>query len=281
MNTKPLHLLFFILLLASASPLFAQNNLDKLMSKVEAGKTYALYKARKSDTATFTAAKKFYLKVIPPKYKVVYDTIVIAPALNGNLDTSNYFIQTEVLVLKEPGVAWKTAKVHSLCRDDKSTPAVALCLLKTTPEYKIIHRKFFPFKNILDTTTTDYIIPAQLKVIERKELIQETQIQRISADRKDELAPNEKLVSVKAGTWKEWDEVVCPFGEFNDPDIKDVQAALKKEAYKVNITGNFDPQTKEALHRFQADNLLEVGELTPETLERLGIRREPLISIEN
>jgi hypothetical protein len=264
----------------SSSLLSAQTNLDRMLQQVEAGKTYALYKATKNDQKTYKEENSFYIKVTPPIYKTVYDTIEITPALNGNLDTSNYFIQTEILVLKEPSLAWKTARVHELCREDKATPTLALCLLKTTPEYKIVNRKFFPFKNILDTTTTDYVIPAETKIVERKVLVQDTRIMRLTEERKNQIAKGEKLVKVNKGNWAAWSEVVCPYGEFNDPDIKEVQTALKKQNYKIKITGNFDAPTKEVLHQFQKDNMLKIGGLSEETLTRLGIRREPLISVD-
>ncbi len=266
--------------LMSSTPLTAQNNLDQMLSAVEAGKTYALYKAKKNDQKTFTEAEDFYLKVVPPIYKTVYDTIVITPALNGNLDTSNYFIQTEILVIKEPSLAWKTAKVHAMCRADEATPALSLCLLKTTPDYRIINRKFFPFKNILDTSTTDFIIPAVTTVVERQVLVQRTRLIRFNSTRKEELANGEKMVKINKGQWAAWEEVVCPFGQFNDPDIKEIQTALRKQDYQIKVTGNFDVATKEALYQFQRDNMLEVGGLSEETLKRLNIRREPLISVE-
>lgn len=274
---SPFFLLFF---LYGSNISIAQTNLDKMLQQVEAGKTYALYKATKADSEVYTEENSFYIKVTPPIYKTVYDTIEITPALNGNLDTSNYFIQTEILVLKEASLAWKTARIHQLCREDKSTPVLALCLLKTTPEYQIVNRKFFPFKNILDTTTTDYIIPAEIEIVERKVLVQDTRIMRLTEDKKNQIAKGEKLVKISKGNWAAWTEVVCPYGEFNDPDIKEVQTALKKQNYNVKITGNFDATTREALHQFQKDNMLDIGGLSDGTLERLGIRKEPLISID-
>lgn len=270
----------FILSLLSGGAILAQDNLTRLLSIVETGKTYALYKADAAEKEAFKENETHYIKLVPPIYETVYDTVELAPALNGNLDTSNYFIQTEVLVLKEPGAEWKTAKVSPLCRKEEGVPHLALCLLKTTPDYKIVHRKFFPFKNILDTTSTDYIIPAETIVIKRKVLTQQAGLYFVTAKNKGELGPGEKLIEIPAGKWRAWAEITCPFGEFNDPSISDIQDALLNQKYDVKITGKFDEQTKQALHAFQQDNMLQEEGITQETLQRLGVRRERLISIE-
>lgn len=260
----------------------AQDNLESLLSIVETGKTYALYKAKSGDTKIIQESKTHYLKLVPAKYRTVFDTIELSPALNGNLDTSNYFIQTEVLVLKEPGAEWKTARVSPLCRKDDGVPHLALCLLKTTPDYRIVHRKFFPFKNIIDTTTTDYIIPAEIIVVKRKILEQKGRIYYVTPDKKNDVGPGEKIVKIPAGSWRQWDEIVCPFGDFNDPSIEEIQKALKKQQYNVQVTGKFDEQTKNQLIMFQKDNMLSDhgGSVTPETLDRLGVKREKLIQID-
>ncbi len=258
----------------------AQNNLDRLLTKVEEGKTYALLKSHAGTANTVDEKHGYYIKLVPPKYRTVHDTIVISPALNGNLDTSNYFIQTEVLVLREPSLEWKLAKVSRLCMEDtKHEPHAAICLLKTVPQYDIVHRHFYPFKNITDTTNTDYIIPAKIKIVARQELVEPTRLYHIPLNQKVELADNEYLITVPAGTWKEWDEVVCPFGVFNDPDIRQVQLALQKQGYSIKITNSYDEQTKRMLHQFQLDNMLPEGEMDDTTLKRLGVERQRLIQV--
>jgi len=258
----------------------AQDNLESLLSIVETGKTYALYKSKPADTQVIKETEVHYLKLVPSKYRTVFDTIQLAPPLNGNLDTSNYFIQTEILVLKDPGADWKTAKISPLCRKEDGVPHLALCLLKTTPDYLIVHRKFFPFKNIVDTTSTDFIIPAETIIVERKILDQKARIYYVTADKKNDLGPGEKIIEIPAGTWRKWAEITCPYGVFNDPSMVDIQEALKKQQYDVKMTGKFDEQTKMHLIMFQKDNMIDdQGSVTPETLDRLGIKREKLIQI--
>lgn len=268
------------LLFCVSSLLKAQNSLESLLKMVETGKAYALYKAKTGDENVVISTETHYLHLVPPVYETVMDTIELAPALNGNLDTSNYFIQTEILVLREPGVDWKTATISPMCRPQQGVPHLALCLLKTTPEYKIIHRKFFPFKTIYDTTATDYVIPAEVIVVKRKVLKQKTRLFYLTKPPTIDAAAGEKLIKIPAGKWKNWGEITCPFGEFNDPSITEIQEALRKQDYQVKVTNKFDEQTKRNLLLFQQDNMLEEGGITDQTLQRLGISRERLISID-
>lgn len=263
-----------------SSQLKAQNNLESLLNVVETGKTYALYKAKTGDENVVTERQAHYIHLVPPIYETIFDTIELSPALNGNLDTSNYFIQTEILVLQEPGAAWKTATISPMCRPQQGVPHIALCLLKTTPEYRIIHRKFYPFKTIYDTTSTDYIIPAQTIIVQRKILAQKARIYYLTDRRMVNTAAGEKLIEIPAGQWRTWNEITCPFGEFNDPSITAIQEALRKQGYAINVTNKFDEQTKRTLLLFQQDNILEEGGITDQTLQRLGVSRERLISID-
>ncbi|MDC0231448.1 hypothetical protein OAK19_05730 [Aureispira] len=134
-----------IYLFISTGLLYAQGNLELIVDIAKEGKNYALYPAKSSDNDMYSLKETHYLKIVPAKFKTVYDTLEITPPLNGNLDTSNYFIQTEVLILKESTANFKTATVSPLCNDKEEVPYLTLGLVKTTPDYRIVHRKFFSF----------------------------------------------------------------------------------------------------------------------------------------
>jgi hypothetical protein len=255
-------------------------NFSDLFKHVEEGKTYAVSKSKNTPDKKYEEREGYQIRLVPSVYRTVYDTIVISPALNGNLDTSNYFIQTEILVLREPGTEWKKVTVSRLCmKDVQSPPHAAICLLKTTPKYEMVNRKFFPFKNILDTTRTDNVVPAEILVFPREELVSPARLEKLSINEKT--LPTDRIIKITPGSWGAWEEVVCPYGVFNDPDIRQVQTELQKRGYDVKITNNYDEQTKRALHEFQNDNVLKLGEFDDETLKRLGIERQKLIQIED
>jgi hypothetical protein len=259
----------------------AQDNLESLVEMVEANKAYALYKAKAGDKDILREKETHYIKIVAPVFKMIHDTIVISPALNGNLDTSNYFIQTEVLTIKEPVASWKVAKVSPLCRKSEGVPHLTLSLITSSPDYRIVHSKFYPFRNILDTTSTDYIIPSEEMIVHRKVCIQQARIYYVTKDQVKNLKDGEKTIEIPAGKWKKWSELTCPFGDYETPSIIDIQKGLKSQAYEVVVTGKMDEQTKKAIISFQHDNLLETDNpLSQETMQRLGIKRARLISFE-
>ena len=146
----------------------------------------------------------------------------------------------------------------------------------------MVHRKFYPFKNILDVSTTDNVVPAEIRIIERFELTEAARLEHIPFSEKEpRLNEGEKLIKINPGTWNHWSEAVCPFGIFNDPDIKQIQAALQKQGYKINLSNSYDEQTKQAVHAFQLDHMLPQGELDDETLKRMGIEKQKLIQIQD
>lgn len=253
-------------------------NLNHLLENSEIGKTYALFPASKSEAAVVESSS-YYLKLIPPKFRHVKDTIVLCPALNEDLDTSNYFIQTEVLVLRDKSTEWKRAKIADVCVEER--PEESLVLLKSLPHYRIVNRKFYPFKEVLDTSEAEKVIPADVMIVGRSELVEDGRIELFSSASAAKLKPGEKLIKVPAGSWTHWREVVCPYGVFNRPNLSKVQRFLKDQGYDVTIDNSYGPKTKQAIHEYQRKNGLSVGDLNDATYEHMGLSGEKLISIEH
>lgn len=146
-----------------------------------------------------------YLKVrvVPPVYETIVDSVVIVPALNANLDTSNYFTQMEIVLLKEPTQFW--------VKNSEST----LCVVHTAPEYIEVERRFYPFKNILDTENAEAVIPAQIKIIERKVLVRSGRLDKLSADAPTE--ESELVIKIRVQDWVYWQNFIdsCQYDEAN------------------------------------------------------------------
>ncbi len=258
---------------------YSLDNLNRLVNESEEGKTYYTIKVAANTPGAIREAVGYQIKLCPPRFREYYDTIVIAPALNGNLDTSNYFIQTEILVLREPAMQWKAAEISKLCIPNTKTSTQGVCLLKTTYKYEIVHTRFYPYKNILDTQNTDFVIPAELKIVKRYELLEPTRISHHPLNEKVELKMGEKLIVITEGYYNPWSEATCPYGVFNDPDVRKIQQALIKEGYKLKETGDYDEPTKRMLTQFQLDHQLPDEGINTATLKRLGIEPEKLIQI--
>ena len=185
-------------------------NIKYLTDNAVEGKAYFIAKANADSKKTFTDLEGFYIKMVPAVYKTVIDTIVLQPALNGDLDTANYFIETEVIVVSEPSAEWRTAQVSELCIQDGISPFLTFSLQKKSPEYQIVNRKFFPFKNILDVSEAENIVPEVLYFLKREELVQKARLETYPLSLKPELNPGEKLLEIPAGEWQHWEQIQCP-----------------------------------------------------------------------
>lgn len=133
-------------------------------------------------------SQKIQLQIIPAQYSTVFDTIITSPALNAAYDTSNYFIQTEIVILKEPTKDW------SRLSDNK------VCIQRNAANYTLVEVKFYPYKNILDISTASEIIPAESIVIERQIVTQAAQLKRVSREELANLNANE-ILTLPAYTW--------------------------------------------------------------------------------
>lgn len=261
-----------------------QDIFESLRKQAELGKTYFIGLANANSEKSYDLNEGYYLKFVPAKYETTQDSILVSPALNGNFDTTNYFMSTEILTLREPVSEWRPADVSEICRQDEEPKhKVAACLVKLAPEYKVVNTRFYPFKDILDTNRTDHVIPAVYELVERQTLKQKSRIEIIpeSAGRPS-LKAGEKLRYLPPGQWQSWQEVVCPFGVFNAPTAYEIQEALRKLGYKLPKTGDYDEATRRFLRQFQKDYGInpEEGELSQATIDKLGLERRPLISVD-
>jgi hypothetical protein len=102
---------------------------------------------------------QYTIKIIPAQYETVYETIEVAPALNADMDTENYFAQTEVIEVAPEGKEWVA---------QESADGTALTLTKTPAKHQTIEKRFYPFKNILDVSNAENVVAAQYITIERK-----------------------------------------------------------------------------------------------------------------
>lgn len=282
MTSLPIRILPLLLLLLffgkESQAQAGAENLIYLLENSEVGKAYALFSTSRSKAAVEEPAA-YYLKLVPPKFTRVQDTIVLRPALNGDLDTSNYFIQTEVLVLRDKSTEWKRAKVADVCV--KQQPQETLVWLKSLPHYRIVNRRFYPFKEVTDTTDSENVIPADLMIVGRSQLVEEGKIELYPSAAAANKQPGEQLIRIPAGAWKNWEEVICPYGVYNRPNISKVQRYLKSQGYDVSIDNNYGPKTKKAIHAFQRKNGLTVGDLNDATYEKMGLSGKKLIEIIN
>jgi hypothetical protein len=137
-----------------------------------------------------------YLKVrvIPAVYETVVDSVVVVPALNAQLDTSNYFTQTEFVLISEPSTDWQKSSDNTICA------------VRTEAEYISVERRFYPFKNILEVEKADSVIPAQIQTIERQKLLQPARLEKLPIDSSTD--EDDNVIIIKVKDWVYWQNFI-------------------------------------------------------------------------
>jgi hypothetical protein len=132
--------------------------------------------------------KNIQLQIIPAQYSTIFDTIIVRPALNAAYDTSNYFVQTEIVILKEPSRDWSRLSSNKVCLQQKAA------------NYTLVEVKFYPYKNILDVEKAAEVIPAESIVVERQIITQAAQLKRLNSEDAAALKA-EDILTLPAYTW--------------------------------------------------------------------------------
>ena len=124
-------------------------------------------------------------------------------------------------------------------------------------------------KLVSEETTREIEVPAEYKTIKVKKLVKE-------AEQREKEIPAEYAEVTKfekvADAQVRWESVLCN-DSVNSKTIEAVQAALKKEGYKVSVDGALGPGTMKALEAYQRKHNLGVGGVTRETLQAMGIEQ--------
>ena len=113
-------------------------------------------------------------------------------------------------------------------------------------------------------------IPAEYQTVKIKKLVRPAEIKRV------EIPAVYDTVMLPVETEKahdDWRRVLCATQITSDLVYKLQNALQKSNHYTGVIDGIFGSQTLEAVQRYQKDNKIAVGQITIETLNKLGIEK--------
>ena len=124
-------------------------------------------------------------------------------------------------------------------------------------------------KLVSEETTREVEVPAEYETVKVKKLVKEAQqIEKEIPAEYAEVTKYEKISDAQV----RWESVLCN-DTVNSKTIEAVQAALKKEGYRVSVDGALGPGTMKALEAYQRKHNLGVGGVTRETLQSMGIEQ--------
>jgi peptidoglycan hydrolase-like protein with peptidoglycan-binding domain len=113
------------------------------------------------------------------------------------------------------------------------------------------------------------LVPAEYKVIKVKELVKDASCNKKPLPPKYDIV--KKIVKVKDPEVI-WDAILCNVN-FKPMQIKQIQAKLKELGYYNGpISGELDDATMAAVVKFQVDHNLPAGQISIETLEKMGLK---------
>lgn len=244
-----------------------------ILNSPEIGKCYYSHKG-----GTQRSDSSIYLRLVPPSYKWVKDSLRISPGLNPAYDTSNYSWVSVRLEHRERTGEWRKAEVSKRCTENASS--IGLCYLKTFRKDTIIKKKGFLSRDVLYTAELkeSEIIPEVWTYYRRQVVTTPAAVEQVSAAEAAQSAAG-AIVEIPAGRWSSWSEVFCDFESYDHVTLTDLQRALVREGYELYISNVFGEKTQAALHDFQRKNGLPVGDLNNITYKRLGFKPHKLIRV--
>jgi hypothetical protein len=195
----------------------------------------------------------YEVKVQPAQFKEVEKKILVRPA----------YYKIEVIPAK-----YKTVQEKVII-----APARAIwtyhngiyCKVEVPAEYATLERKVM----VQPPQCKKVLVPAEYKVIKVKELVKDASCNKKSLPPKYDLV--KKTVKVK-GPEVIWDAVLCDIN-LKPMQIKQIQAKLKELGYYNGpISGELDDATMAAVVKFQVDHNLPAGNISIETLEKMGLK---------
>ena len=231
-------------------------------------------------------AESSRLEVIPATYTTVTETIVVQEA-STRYETlpATYRNVTEQILIRAAHTEWKKGK-GPIQKIDTLTGEI-MCLVEVPATYRTITKRVLdtptsvrtieiPAKTqtitrrIIDqaATTRSIVIPATYKNVHIHKLVTPASQQTIELPGKTQTIS--KRIKV-ADSHLEWRSILCETNTTRGV-IQRLQQALKGEGYNPGpIDGVLGSETLSATNAYQKANNLASGQLTIDTLKKLGV----------
>jgi hypothetical protein len=213
------------------------------------------------------------IEIIPAEYKWVEERVMVKECSKQLEQTDAEYKTQERTVMVKPGhTGWVLEKTARCATADNKEVRDVYCLVTTPPEYKTISTKC----QVKPACVREVMIPAEYETVRRQVVASPARTKKncIAAEYED----IEKTVLVCDAMVK-WEHIVCKEKETAET-INKVKNALAKSGYKTDpANGVLTPMDWTALTEFQVKNRLGVGELSYQTLEKLGVSTPNTVAV--
>lgn len=259
---KKLPTLLFTLLIASS--LFGQIDIDAIQEKEVGNNLGKCFVSYPLDT---NHRKTYYLQVIPAEYETV------------EVKIDETFVKKHISQerLNNPSKLYLPAnsaysKIKLMKKDIRCMSMIAyrtgksFCFVEIPSRYVEIERV-----PVIEGGDTTYTIKE--KTVKVQQMVKSPEIKVFKSKRK--INPDYPVYETIGGKWSEWEEVLCSLDlEKLEIQITDIQRALIKLGYDLEVNGILARKDKDALIDFQKKNNLVEGILDMHVIEALGLLPE-------
>lgn len=227
------------------------------------------------------------LKTVPATYEWAEQTVVVEPERTVLTEVpAKYATETEKVLVKEAYTTWKKGR-GPIERLNEATGEI-MCLVEVPAEYKTVTRtvmttppttreKVLPAKTKVvrkqvmtaPARTVEIEVPAEYETVKVRQLATPAREQRTNIPAEYQSVKETKLV--KEGKLH-WQSILCETNA--SPDlITNVQRALNEAGFNAGpVDGILGRSTSNAIGEYQRANGLSRGQLTIETLKKLGVK---------
>lgn len=226
------------------------------------------------------------LEVVPATYKWVEERVMTKEASTRLETVPEVWGSVTEQVLDQPKhTIWKKGKTP-LQRVDGATGEI-MCLVEVPATYKTVTKRVLKSpaatreitipaeyktvrRRVLATaaTTREITIPAEYETVRVRKVVKAPQTAKIVVPEESRTVTHTSKVSDGHMAWK---AVLCEVNA-DRPAIMKIQRALKSAGENPGeIDGVIGQDTMAALRSYQSKNSLSVGQITMETLNKLGV----------
>lgn len=226
------------------------------------------------------------LELIPAEFETITETVIIEPEREEFRSIpAEYDTRTERVKVRDAYTTWKKG-TGPISRIDSGTGEI-MCLVEIPAEYRSVQRQVL----VTPARTERVKVPAKTNTIERQVIKRAATTRKVKVPAETRTMRYQQLVTaakerkipvaavtdtvttqkVATAAQLQWAEILCETN-VTEGTVRSLQSALTRGGfYEGPIDGKLGPSTNAAVDAYQRRNRLSTGELTIETLEKLGV----------
>lgn len=205
------------------------------------------------------------VEIVPAEYEWIEERVCVKQASTQYIEEPAVYEDVQETLVLEPGHTDWVREDGSKCKSPSGqVVGDVFCLVSFPPVEKTVTTQ----RMVKSATCREVTIPAEYQMVRVQKLVKPACTQRIAIAAVFEDV--QKTVKVADG-FMEWQRVICERQTSTDK-INELKTALTDLGYTPGpANGELTDEDWAAIKKYQADHRLGVGQLTYQTLDKLGV----------